>query len=110
MKKDKYFRERGGTAKIINVNCMNCGRLLFVYQKDGPGWLKRCYLNRILSPEKYSNLQKDKKINKPSDLDNLICECGNIIGSPMQYKDKRLAFSLIRGKFKRSNNKSDDWT
>ena len=45
MKRDKYFKERGGTAKIIDVCCLSCGNILFVYQKDGPGWLKRCYLN-----------------------------------------------------------------
>ena len=106
MKKDKYFRERGGTAKIINVNCMKCGRLLFVYQKDGHGWLKRCYLNRILAPEKYASLQYNKNIKSPSDISNLICECGNVIGSPMRHKDGRIAYHLIRGKFKRSNNKS----
>jgi len=109
MIKDKYLRERGGTAKIINVSCMNCGKLFFVYQKDGPGWLKRSYINRILSPEKYSNLKKDKNITKSSNLSNLICECSEVIGSPMQHKDGRLAFHLIRGKFKRSNNKSGEW-
>jgi hypothetical protein len=45
MKKDKYLREKGGTAKIINIKRASCGKLIFVYQKDGPGWLKRCYLN-----------------------------------------------------------------
>ncbi|MEI6731129.1 MAG: hypothetical protein WCK90_00460 [archaeon] len=110
MKKDKYFRERGGTAKIINVNCMKCGNLIFVYQKDGPGWLKRCYLNRILWPEEYSKLINDKNITLPSQLKNLVCVCGNVLGSPMQHKDKRIAFHLIRGKFKRSNNKSGEWS
>jgi len=92
IKKDKYFRKRGGIAKIIKVSCMNCGRLLFLYQKDGPGWLKRCYLNRII----YQEGDKEKE------LKNLICECGNLVGSPMKYKDGRTAFALIRGKFKRS--------
>ncbi len=113
MKKDKYFLARGGTAKIINVNCAKCGKLIFVYQKDGPGWLKRCYLNRIISPEKYSSLQKDKRIRTTSDLKNLACECGEIIGNPIQHTfrsdnvtpDGRLAFHLIRGKFKRTNHK-----
>lgn len=109
MIKDKFFRKKGGTAKIINVSCANCGNQVLVYQKDGSGWLKRCYLNRILSPEKYILLQKNKKINKPSDLQNLLCKCGKIIGSPMQYKDGRLAFHLIRGNFKRSNNKSKEF-
>lgn len=101
MKKDKYLRRRGGNAKIINVSCMKCGKLLFVYQKDGSGWLKRCYLNRIISPDKYTSLQYDKTINKPKDLKNLKCDCGEVIGSPIRYKDGRLAFHLIRGKFKR---------
>tara|TARA_Y100000310_G_scaffold345413_1_gene464691 strand:+ start:2019 stop:2345 length:327 start_codon:yes stop_codon:yes gene_type:complete len=106
MKKDKYLRKRGGTAKIINVSCMKCGKLLFIYQKDGPGWLKRCYLNRILSPEKYEKIQHDKKIKTPKDLKNLKCTCGSTIGSPIKHKDNRLAFHLIRGKFKRTLNKS----
>jgi hypothetical protein len=106
MKKDKYLRARGGSAKIINVKCSKCGRLLFIYQKDGPGWLKRCYLNRIITPEKYSKLQKDKNISKPDDLNILICDCSEVIGTPILYKDGRLAYHLIRGKFKRTNNKS----
>ncbi len=109
MKKDKYLRKRGRVAKIINVSCMNCGKLLFVYQKDGPGWLKRCYLDRILSPEKYEKLQHDKQIKEPKNMQNLKCSCGFVIGSPMKHKDGRLAFHLIRGKFKRALNKSKNW-
>ena len=98
IKKDKYLRKRGGTAKIIKISCMQCDSLVFVYQKDGTGSLKRCYLNRIISPEYYSN----KNINE---LNNLVCACGNVIGSPFKYRDGRLAYHLIRGKFKRSNYK-----
>jgi hypothetical protein len=101
IKRDKYLRERGGTAKLIKVSCMKCGELLFVYQKDGPGWLKRCYLNRIVEPEKYSKLQNNSRIKELKDMKNLVCECGSVIGSPMKHKDGRLAFRLIRGKFKR---------
>jgi len=104
IKKDKYFKERGGTAKIIKLMCTNCGKLLFLYQKDGPGWLKRCYLNRIIAPEKYANLQHNVKETK--NLNNLVCECGSIIGFPTKHKDGRLAFALIRGKFKRSSLKA----
>ena len=103
IKKDKYFRQRGGSAKIINVSCMKCGKLILVYQKDGPGWLKRCYLNRIIEPEKMGNLQF--KCKEEKDMGNLVCECGNVIGSPMRHKDGRLAFHLIRGNFKRAINK-----
>lgn len=99
IKKDRYFRERGGSAKIINVLCSRCENKLLVYQKDGPGWLKRCYLNRIIEP-KY-DVKTDLK-----NMKNLTCSCGEIIGSPMMHKDGRLAFHLIRGKFKRKINKS----
>jgi hypothetical protein len=105
IKRDQFLRKRGGTAKIIDVSCMKCGKLVFVYQKDGPGWLKRCYLNRILEPEEFSKLQKDKTIQEPKDLKNLVCTCGQVLGSPTKFKDDRLAFSLIRSKFKRSNHK-----
>ncbi len=105
IKKDKYFRERSKTAKIIKISCMQCGKLLFLYQKDGIGELKRCYLNRIIESEKYASLQYNLEIKEPNDLNNLICECGVVIGSPMKYKDGRLAFHLIRGKFKRSSYK-----
>ena len=109
MKKDKYFRKRGGSAKIVNVSCSNCNKLIFIYQKDGPGWLKRSYLNRIIYPKKYEGLQHDKKIKEPKDFKNLKCSCGFVIGSPMKYKDGRLAFYLIRRKFKRTINKSKEW-
>jgi len=104
MKKDKYLRARGGTAKIIDVSCARCGAYLFTYQKDGPGWLKRCYLNRILGPEKWEGLQYSSTTTK--DLKNIVCSCGQLIGTPILYnKDSRLAFHLERGNFKRKNNK-----
>lgn len=106
IKKDKFLRKRGGTAKIINVSCVKCGKLILVYQKDGLGWLKRCYFNRILEPEKYSSLQKNNTLKSTRDLKNLICSCGQVIGSPMKHKDERLAFHLIRGNFKRTNYKT----
>lgn len=104
MKKDKYLRARGGTAHMIDVYCVSCGRLILYYQKDGPGWLKRCYLNRISGPEKWEKLQNNKNIKEPSDLPNLVCDCGEFIGCPMLYKDGQLAFRLERGKFKRQRS------
>jgi len=67
------------------------------------GWLKRCYLNRIVSPEEWSNLQNNPLIKEPKDLKNLICKCGSIIGSPMKHKDGRLAYKMIKGMFMRKN-------
>ena len=88
IKRDKYLRKRGSYAHIIKVKCAKCNKVLFSYQKDGPGWLKRCYLNRIISEKKFS---ADK---------NLKC-CG-IVGVSIKHKDGRDAFKLIKGKFKRT--------
>jgi len=105
MIKDRYFRKKGSTAKIINVKCLNCKERLLIYQKDGSGWLKRCYFNRILWPKKYSKL----KTNKMSNVKDLISVCGKIIGRQIIHKDGRAAFQLIRGSFKRSNNNKKEW-
>jgi hypothetical protein len=87
IKRDKYFRKRGSYFRIIKVKCSKCGKVLFLYQKDGPGWLKRCYLNRIISKNKF----------KPGKL-----KCCQIIGLPIKHKDGREAYKLIRGKFTRT--------
>ena len=101
IKKDKYLKARGGTAHLIYVSCAKCGKKILLYQKDGPGWLKRCYLNRISGIDGWENLRFDKNIRTPKDMPNLICKCGNLVGTPMVHKDRRLAFCLVRGTFKR---------
>jgi len=107
LKKDKYRAKRGGSAKLIDVICTNCGSKVLLYQKDGPGWLKRCYLNRIFWPPKYANLQKDKRIKSIERMPKLVClKCRKVIGLPMKHKDGRLAFNLIRGSFRRRPNKT----
>lgn len=103
MKRDRHLKKRGGKFKIVNVSCSKCGKRMFVYQKDGPGWLKRCYINRILEPENYL------KIKKIEDMKNLVCSCKSVIGKPITHKDKRLAFKLVRGNFKRTLNKSKEF-
>ena len=100
MKKDKYLRARGGNAKIYCIFCPICDHDIIHYQKDGIGFLHRCYLNRIISPIKYANLQHDPTINQTGNLIDLVCECGAVIGYPMRHKDGRLAYRLERGKFK----------
>lgn len=107
MKTDKYLRKRGGTAQMIYVVCAKCGEKILYYQKDRFGWLKRCYLNRIFAPSNLEKLQHDKDIKTPNDLPNLTCSCGNLIGTPMMHKDKRLAFRLERGSFTRKKFKKE---
>mgnify|MGYP001612312231 CR=1 FL=1 len=101
LKKDKYLRERGGTAKVSNIACAKCDAVLFVYQKDGPGWLKRCYLNRIIAPEAFANLQYQFDANNMKKMKNLICTCSALIGTPTLYRDGRIAYHMERGSFKR---------
>ncbi|MGA2800197.1 MAG: hypothetical protein ABSE71_02610 [Candidatus Micrarchaeaceae archaeon] len=108
-KKDKYRRARGGKTKLIDVYCASCNALLLVYQKDLPrGALKRCYLDRIFYPPKYSDLQHDKMIKETKEMPKLQCEnCKAIIGTPMRYTkhgEDRLAYNLIQGKFIKKNS------
>lgn len=97
LKRDKYRKARGGYSRFLNVFCANCGTHLFLYQKDGPGILKRAYLDRILAPEKLATFQNlDIK-----EVPNIVCEnCNNLIGSPYIYeKESRKAILLNQGSF-----------
>lgn len=93
LKSDQYRKARGGYSRFLNIYCNKCKSHVFLYQKDGPGLLKRAYLDRILAPENLSSLQK---ISKTKDLPILICSnCGSVIGKPYIYeKEKRKAFLL----------------
>jgi len=70
-----------------------------IYQKDGPGPLLRCYLNRIFSPPWLAALADDNAVREPGDLNVLNCShCLAAIGIPSRYKDGRLAYHLIEGR------------
>lgn len=66
--------------------CEKCKEKIFLYQKDGPGILKRLYFDRIKS---------SKNISKK----NLVCnKCKTVLGIPIIYqKEKRLAYRLFAG-------------
>ena len=103
IKKDKYFRNRGNVFKILRLSCEKCGKEILLYQKDGRGILHRLYLNRILAPKHLACLQDS--VESANELERLICECGNIIGIPMQHWEGRTAFRLINGTFKKQQYK-----
>ncbi len=108
-KKDKYRRNRGGKTKLIDIYCSACSSLLLVYQKDMPqGALKRCYLDRIFWPEKYSSLQHDASVQVTGDLPNLACgKCSTIVGTQMLYAkhgENRLAYRMIHVRFTKKNS------
>ena len=40
------------TLRLLDISCAKCDTHLFYYQKDGPGMLKRMYLDRIYGSKK----------------------------------------------------------
>ncbi len=101
--KTDNFQKTRGTSKILKIYCSKCSNLLFIYQKDGPGQLKRSYLDRIAWPEKYPSLCKMKQ--NYTDLDPIICEkCNQLIAVPMNYaKENRTAYKIMRTTTKKKN-------
>ncbi len=93
-KKDKFKSSRGGYSRLLNIHCYKCSYLVLVYRKDGPGNLRRLYFDRIFSPDKLVNLQKQNIKAIPP----LKCsECGHIMGMPYIYeKEKRKAFRIFQ--------------
>ncbi len=103
IKKDAFSRVRGGNSEMLLIGCGNCQSPLLIYQKDGPGPLKRCYIDRIAyvwggdgnrSPDPIESLH-ESGLNCP--------HCRQIIGSPMVYKnEKRPAVKMSRGSFSKT--------
>ena len=94
-KSDKYRKSRGGYSRFLNVLCEHCGVKILVYTKDGPGPLKRLYLDRIFTPENLANFQK-LSVNK---IPNLTCsKCKSVLAVPYIYKkEQRKAYRLFVG-------------
>ncbi len=86
LKSDKFRRARGGYSRWLLILCERCKTPLFIYQKDGPGILKRLYLDRIITSEAVQTK-------------NLICKkCGTLIGiSTIYKKERRPAYRLFVG-------------
>lgn len=93
-KKDEYRAARGGRSEMLDLRCDRCGKHVALYQKDGPGPLKRMYLDRIFKPAALADLATVTSVKK---LRNLTCSgCGEELGIPMIYdKEERLAFKLF---------------
>ncbi|PCI25417.1 hypothetical protein COB57_01700 [Candidatus Peregrinibacteria bacterium] len=93
-KKDSYTSARGDYSRMVTVCCRQCDAAVLTYQKDGPGNLRRLYLDRIFSPEKFTNLEK----KDVKGLDVLSCpSCKEILGTPYVYeKEKRKAFRMYQ--------------
>lgn len=82
---DKYRKARGGYSRLLEILCSNCGSHLCFYQKDGPGILKRLYLDRISGLDTGSSQLKCSK-------------CTKQLGSKYNYeKENRPAYLLTPG-------------
>lgn len=85
MKNDKYRKSRGGYSRVLQLSCASCGHSLFRYQKDGPGILKRLYIDRI---QNYSSA--GSKLSCP--------KCKAVLGIKITYKkENRPAYRLFVG-------------
>ena len=83
-KNDRYRRTRGGYSRLLEIRCLLCNEKTCLYQKDGPGNLRRMYVDRIIEPT-VSLLQK-----------NLTCSNGHVLGVKIIYeKEGRPAFRLF---------------
>lgn len=91
-KSDKYKSARG-RSQLLDISCRKCNDHIAYYQKDGPGSLRRMYMDRVLHPMKIS----DNQYKKISELKPLTCkECKQILGHPIIYKkENRHAYRLF---------------
>ncbi len=92
-KKDSFSRARGA-SRFLDITCSKCANHICYYQKDGPGILKRMYLDRIVGSS-YQELEHKTF----SEVPKFTCPaCKELLGTPMIYeKEKRLAFRLFVG-------------
>ncbi len=87
IKSDRFKKARGGSSRLLEISCAVCGARVCSYQKDGPGSLKRMYVDRIANP------------TKPPGAKGLDCPgCKASLGVRMVYKkEDRPAYHLIVG-------------
>lgn len=83
-KNDRFKKSRGGYSRLLQISCQKCNSIVCLYQKDGPGNLRRMYTDRIMDP-KVSISRKD-----------LTCKNGHLLGVKIIYeKENRPAFRLF---------------
>jgi len=69
---------------MLAISCQKCGSPIFRYQKDGPGTLRRMYVDRISEAE------------VPVGRKDLTCTKGHLVGVKIIYeKENRPAFRLF---------------
>lgn len=99
---DSYTSVRG-EPKMFELTCRRCHQWIMDYQKDGPGSLIRCYVDRIYHPAALRRLTFTRETihNVPA----IKCDrCKAILAYPIIYQRKkpypevRSAYILIKDK------------
>lgn len=84
LKNDKYRKVRGGYSRLLNITCQECGAIVCLYQKDGPGNLRRMYIDRIIH------------LKTSLGGKTLPCPKNHLLGTRVVYKkESRPAFRLF---------------
>ncbi len=93
LKDDNFRKSRGGYSRLLEIGCSFCNTKLLNYQKDGPGIIKRLYIDRI-----YGDIHSS----------SLRCKnCGKLIGNLTIYKkENRPAYAIQLGTIKKKIIKS----
>lgn len=77
IKNDQFKSNRGSWSRILDIACHQCKKHLFFYQKDGPGELKRSYLDRFIDL-------------RPNTAKEFRCtHCNELLGIYQPYKKER---------------------
>lgn len=83
-KNDKFKKSRG-KSRVLDVRCDHCETHLAYYQKDGPGMLKRMYVDRFID-------------SKPGGKELTCKQCERTVGVLINYKkEDRPAYRLFAG-------------
>lgn len=84
---DKFKKARGGYSRLLQISCEKCDANVCLYQKDGPGLLKRMYVDRMINS---SASLANKELRCPS--------CKETLGIRIIYKkEQRPAYRLFAG-------------
>lgn len=91
LKQDHFRQSRGGYARLLEISCRKCQGFVCLYQKDGPGNLRRLYVDRLVEPQ-------SMVLQEIGDLPALKCKsCQEILGTPYIYpKEDRKAIRLYQ--------------
>jgi len=91
---DQHKKIRGKHSRLLDLSCRVCGKKIIIYQKDGPGNIRRLYFDRIFFPKRLTKLES-KSLNS---ISSLRCpKCREDIGTPYIYKkENRKAFKVYQ--------------